>query len=265
MTKRALVALLGLLPLAAVAQETLNADQLIAKSIEARGGMAKLKSVQSMRSTIKMSAGPMEIPMVMEFKRPNKFRMDITFQGQSMVQAFDGKTGWGINPMSGYGGKGIAEPMTPDQIKQAEVQSDMDGALVDYKSKGHAVEYVGKEPVEGSDAYKLKVTLRNGDVQNIYLDAETFLEIKTTQKTKVRDTEIEGETIFGDFKEVDGLMLPHSIEAGAAGMPMRQKLSIEKIELNPAIDDARFVMPPKPVQAPAATPAAEPATAEPAK
>lgn len=258
MKKVGLVALMALLPLAGIAQEAMTVDQLIAKNIEARGGMAKLKSVQSMRSTIKMSAGPMEIPMVVEAKRPNKFRMDLTFQGQSMVQAYDGKSGWGINPMSGYGGKGGAEPMTPDQLIQAEQQSDMDGPLVDYKSKGHSVEYVGKETVEGSDAYKLKVTLKNSNVQYVFLDSETYLEIKTTQKTKMRDTEVDAETFFGDFKEVDGLVLAHSIESGAAGIPMRQKMTIEKVELNPAIDDTRFVMPPKPVEAKVETPAPTP-------
>ncbi len=262
MKKVGLVALMALLPLAGFAQEAMTADQLIAKNVEARGGIAKLKSVQSMRSTIKMAAGPMEIPMVLEAKRPNKFRMDITFQGQSMVQAYDGKTGWGINPMAGYGGKGGAEPMTPDQLIQAEQQSDMDGPLVDYKSKGHTVEYVGKETVEGSDAYKLKVTLKSSNVQYIFLDSETYLEIKATQKTKVRDTEVDAETFFGDFKEVDGLVFAHSIESGAAGIPMRQKMTIEKVELNPAIDDTRFVMPPKPVEAPVETPAPTPPAPE---
>jgi hypothetical protein len=105
------------------------------------------------------------------------------------------------------------------------------------------VEYAGKEDVEGTPAYKLKVTKKNGDVANVYLDAESYLEIKEAGKTKMRGQEIEGETTFGDFKTVDGLVFPFSIEQKAKGMPAGMTMTISKIEVNPTVEGARFSMP----------------------
>ena len=137
--------------------------------------------------------------------------------------------------------------------KELDNQADIDGPLVDYKAKGHQVELVGKEKVEGSDAWKLKVTLKNGDVQHIYLDADSYLEIRNESKRTIRGSETELENTIGDYKEVGGLLWPHSIQSGAKGRPEKQSFAFESIEVNPTIDDARFKMP-----APAAKPAEAP-------
>lgn len=224
-------------------------DQILAKHYEAKGGLAKMKAVQSMRTTVKMVGGPMDIPMVIESKRPASVRVDVTVQGMTITSAFDGKSGWSINPMQSA--KKEPEPMTPEQLREMEVQADMDGPLVDWKAKGHKVELQGTEPVEGSPAYKIKVMLKNGNEMTMFLDTESFLDVMHVSKRKVRDSEIEAETVFGDYKEVEGLMVPHSIEAGAKGMPQRQKITLEKLELNIPIEDARFKLPAKPAPAPA--------------
>jgi hypothetical protein len=114
---------------------------------------------------------------------------------------------------------------------------------VDYKSKGHAIELVGKAPVEGADAFKLKVTKKNGNIEYDYLDTETYLLVKTEGKVRRRGTEMEGETTFSDYKDVDGYMQPFSMESGAKEMPQKQKLSFSKIELNVPLDDTRFAVP----------------------
>lgn len=250
MIRPALLALL-LAPPALVAQAP-NLDQILAKNVEAKGGMAKMQAVKTMRVTAKMTGGPMEIPLVIEQKRPAFLRVDITLQGMSMIQAYDGKTGWSINPFNPASTKKEAEPMTPDELRQAEQQADLDGPLVDWKGKGHKVELMGREAVEGSDAYKLKLSLKNGDITYIYLDTDNFLEVKHSSKRKVRDTEIEAESVFGDYKEVGGLMIAHSIEAGAKGMPQKQKITIQKVEFDVPMDDSRFVMPKKAEAAPGA-------------
>jgi outer membrane lipoprotein-sorting protein len=216
-------------------------DEIIAKNLQAKGGLQKLKAVQTARMAGTMTVGPgMEAPFVIEFKRPNQMRLDFTLQGMTGTQAYDGKTGWMLMPFSG---RKDPEPMPTEALKQAEEQADFDGPLVDYQAKGHKVELVGKEKVEGSDAYKLKVTLKNGDIRYIYLDADQYLEIKVDGKTTIRGTEIENSTSIGDYKEVGGLMLPHAMESTQAGSPQSQKMTIEKIELNVPIDDARFKMP----------------------
>jgi outer membrane lipoprotein-sorting protein len=237
---------LGLAALAftASAAPAQSVDELIAKNLEARGGLDKLKAVQTMRLSGKMTMGPgMEAPITLELKRPNSIRMEFTFQGNTGVQAYDGKGGWSINPFSG---KKEAEPMSAEDLKEIEEQADMDGPLVDYKAKGHSVELVGKESLEGSEVYKLKITLKGGDVRHQYLDAESFLTIREESRRNVRGSEVEVESTVGDYKEVGGLLIPHSIQNGAKGRPEKQNIIVEKVELNPSVDDARFKMPEAP-------------------
>src|SRR6266446_694644 len=131
-----------------------SVDELIAKNIEAHGGLEKIKAVQSIRMTGKMTMGQgMEAPMVLEMKRPKAMRMEFTVQGMTVIQAYDGKTGWAVKP---FGGKKDPEPMNSEDLQEADENADIDGPLVDYKSKGYTVELIDKEKVEGSDAWKLK-------------------------------------------------------------------------------------------------------------
>ena len=239
MHKGMLAFALGLALASPAAAQTV--DEIIAKHVEALGGMQKLKSVKTVRMTGKMTVGPgIEAPIVMELKRPNSMRLDFTVQGMTGTQAYDGKIGWTFMP---FQGSKVAQQMADDELKMAAEQADIDGPLVDYKAKGNTVELLGKDKVEGADAYKLKVTLKNGVIRTMYIDAEHFLQVKEESKRTIRGTEIEGETILGDFKEVDGMMFPHSVDSGQKGNPQRQKIVVEKIELNVPIDDTRFKMP----------------------
>ena len=216
-------------------------DEIIAKNVQARGGMEKLKAVQSIKSTANMSMGPgMEAPGVLFQKRPALARLDFTVQGLTATQAYDGKGAWQIMPFTG---KKDAEPMSADETKEVEEMADLDGPLVDYKSKGHQVELLGKEKVEGTDAYKIKATLKNGDVQTIYIDADSFLEIQEETKRTVRGSEQLVESAIGDYKDVDGVLFPFAIESGVKGSQEKQKLTITKIELNVPVDDSVFKMP----------------------
>ena len=133
--------------------------------------------------------------------------------------------------------------MSADEKKDLEENADIDGPLVDYKSKGNKVELLGKDKLEGSDVYKLKATLKNGDVVTIYLDADSYLEVKEEVKRNVRGTDQEVESLLGDYKEVNGLMFPFSMENGIKGSQQKEKLTISKIELNIPVEDAMFKMP----------------------
>jgi outer membrane lipoprotein-sorting protein len=235
-------ALLLVAGLTGAALHAQTADDIINKHLQARGGKDKIKAVQAERMTGKMVMGQgMEAPVVMELARPNKLRMEFTIQGMTGVQAYDGKAGWSVMP---FMGKTDPEAMSADEIKQTENQADIDGPLMDYKEKGHQVELVGKEDVEGTPAYKLKVTKKNGDIVNIYIDADQYMQIKESGKVTIRGQEIESETTFGDFKPVDGVIYPFSIESKAKGAPGGMTLTISKIEVNPTLDASRFTMPP---------------------
>lgn len=218
-----------------------TADDIVAKNTQAKGGREKLKSVQSVRVTGRMTAGPgVEAPFTWEWKRPNKLRLEFTVQGMTGIQAYDGTTGWMVMP---FMGKTDPEKLPEEEQKLVEEQADFEGALVDYKEKGHQVELVGKETVEGTEAYKLKLTKKGGNVSYLFLDVESCLEFKEQGKRKVRGQEIEFETSLGDYKEVGGLVIAHSIESRPKGAPAGQVFTFEKIELDVTVDDARFKMP----------------------
>jgi hypothetical protein len=237
---------LGALALAAVVAGPAAAqtvDDLIAKNQDAQGGLARLKAMQSVRMTGKMTIGPgIDAPIVLEMKRPRQMRIDISVQGMTISQAYDGTTGWMINPMSG---RTDPEALPSDMLKLLDEQADMDGPLMDYKAKGNTVELQGVDKAEGADCYKLKVTLKNGDVRTLYIDKDSYLLVKQESKTMMRGSEQLGDTIVGDYKDVGGLIMAHSIDAGQAGQPARQKMTIDKIDVNIPIDDARFKMPVK--------------------
>jgi outer membrane lipoprotein-sorting protein len=238
---RKLLAGLALGALFAIPASAQNLDEILARNLKAKGGVEKIKSVNTVRTTGTMTVGPgIEVPFVMEQKRPSSMRMEITFQGMTIVQAYDGKTGWMLNPMQG---RKDPEPMPEDAMRQVDLQADIDGPLVDYKSKGTALELVGKEKIEGADAYKLKLTLKSGDTLFIYLDADQFLEVRMDAKMKIRGTDVESETTIGDYKDVGGMMIAHAMESAQKGAPQKQKMTIKKVEMNVAIDDARFKMP----------------------
>jgi len=237
-----------LLGTAAYAQ---TADELIAKNLDARGGKAKINAIKSAKVTGKMTAGPgMEAPFTWEWKRPNAFRMEFVVQGMTGVQASDGTTGWIFMP---FMGKKDPEKMSDEDMKNSADQADFEGPLVDYKAKGHTVEFVGKEDIEGTPAYKLKLTKKTGDVSYIYLDADSYLQIKEVGKMTVRGEEHEFEGSLGDYKEVDGVLMPFSMENKPKGAPAGQTITIEKIELNSSEPADRFSMPevkPAPAEAP---------------
>jgi len=216
-------------------------DEIIAKNVQARGGAEKLKGVQTVKSTATMTMGGMEIPGTMIQKRPTLMRAEFTVQGLTAVQAYDGKDAWQIMP---FMGKKDPELMSADEAKEIQDNADVDGPLMDYKNKGNQVELQGKEKIEGTDAYKLKVTLKNGDVQTLYLDADSFLEIKEVTKRTIRGTEQEVESSIGDYKEVNGILFPFAVESGVKGTDQKQKITISKVELNVPADDSIFKMPP---------------------
>src|SRR5947209_5383246 len=178
--------------LVAVAASAQTADEVIAKYVQAKGGREKLKAVQSVRMTGKMDIGNgAQAPFTMEMKRPNKVRTEFTLQGMTGTQAYDGTTGWMVMP---FMGKKDPEVMSADDLKGIDEQADFEGPLVDYKAKGHQVELLGKETVEGTPAWKLKLTKKNGDVSYVYLDADAYLEIKEEGKRTMRGQEVEFES-----------------------------------------------------------------------
>ena len=216
-----------------------TADELIAKNVQAHGG-DKMKAMKSVRMTGTMKMGPIEAPFTVSKVRPSNVRMEFTVQGMTGMQVYDGTTGWAVMP---FMGKTEPEKLAGDQLDDIKEEADFDGSMIDYKAKGNKVESLGKVTIEGTPAYKLKVTLKNGNEQTVYLDADNYLEIKTEGKRKIQGQEVEAETSIGNYKEVDGVLFATQIESHVKGREGAQTFTINKIEVNPTIDVATFAMP----------------------
>ena len=189
-----------------------TADELVAKNIQAKGGLDKIKAVQTYRMTGKLVAGGGFTGAVgQENLRPNLVRETFSFQGLTAVQAYDGTTGWQIQP---FGGRKDPQLMGEDDLPDLLIDSDFDGPLVDYKEKGNTVEYLGHDVVDGDDALRLKVTLKSGNIIYYYLDPDTFLEIRKETQEFVRGSVKETVTDLGSYKAVAGVMYPYSIASG---------------------------------------------------
>jgi hypothetical protein len=218
-----------------------SAEELINKNIEAKGGMDKIKAIQSVRMTGKLSAGGgFKAATVQENERPNRVRETVALQGMTAVTAYDGTTGWQVQP---FGGHKDPEFMGEDDLKDLLLDADFDGPLVDYKEKGNTVEFLGHDVVDGDDALRLKVTLKDGDIVYYYLDPDTFLEIRKEVQEFIRGSVRESVTEMGSYKPVKGVMYPFSISQGSKANPAQQSTTIEKIEVNVPIDKADFAVP----------------------
>jgi outer membrane lipoprotein-sorting protein len=221
----------------------LTVDEVIAKNIEARGGLEKIRAIKSFRCTGKIQFGSRNLQYKWMVMRPGMVRQEASFQGLTAVTAYDGKVGWRIQP---FQGRLDPEKMPEDNVKSLQLDADLEGPLVDYKTKGHKVEYLGTEDVDGTDAHKLKVTLKNGDIRYVFLDPDYFLEIRWLDQSRIRGAEQELETDLGNYEKVEGVYFPFSIEAGSKGGPKGQKITIEKVEVNPPLEDSLFHFPGSP-------------------
>jgi hypothetical protein len=215
-------------------------DEVIARNIEARGGLDKLQSVRSIRTTAKFTQGSFRADFRQENKRTDKVREEIIIQGMAQVQAYDGKTGWQISP---FGGRKDPELLSQDDLKSLAVDADMDGPLIQYKEKGHKAQLVGHDSMEGTDCFKIKLSMKNGDVRYYYLDTDSYLELKVEIQTTIRGALQESELYYGDYEQVNGIYYPFTVEQAQKGSSSRAQISVEKIEQNIPLEDAIFSMP----------------------
>ena len=233
----------------AIAAQT--AEELVSKNIEAKGGMAAIKAISSLRKTGKLETQGFALVILLRFdqKPQNLVRQSTSIEGMTQVKAYDGNEGWQIDP---FQGRRDPERMADDDTRSLVEGFDFYGPLVDYEKKGSKVEYLGHAMVDGDDALRLKVTLKNGDLFNYYLDPDTYLEIRVERQLFIRGSVHESYNNLGSYKKVNGVYFPFSMESGSPRNPgPGDKITFTKIEANVEIPDAEFKMP-----APAKTPAA---------
>ena len=220
-----------------------TADELAAKNVAAKGGADKLAALQSLRLSgkILVNGDTLQLGYVATVARPDSVRIEATLQGLTLVQAYDGAQGWKINP---FQGRKDPEKMSADDAKDlSEDAADFAGALVDYKAKGYRLDYLGTEDVDGTDAYKLRVTRANGDVTYVFLDPNYFLEIRTISRRIQHGVPKETVTDYGDYEQVNGVYFAFAQASGPNGSSDRQKLQFDKAEANAPTDGALFRFP----------------------
>ena len=268
----------------------LSAAEVITKNVAARGGLQAWRAVQTMSLSGKTGAGGNQratlqvptqgqitavtrkteqsplpsrrveevyLPFLMELARPHKMRFELQFAGQTALQVYDGVNGWKLRP---YLNRLEVEPYTADEMKVASIQSELDGPLVDYAAKGTRIESDGIEKVEGRDTYKLKLTLKSGDVTHVWVDAQTFLETKFEGQPRRLDGVYHPvEVYYRDYRNVNGLEIPFVLETrvlpvtktamGLRDTPVPpEKTLIDKVVINPKFDAGRFSKPETPTK-----------------
>lgn len=220
------LAAITLFPGSACAQ---SVDEVIASNIKARGGLEKISALRSSRTTGKLIIsslfGSFRAGYLQENKRPEKVRQELIVQGMARTQAYDGNIAWQISP---FGGRKDPELMAQDDSKGLVLDADIEGPLVNYKQKGHKAELVGHDSVEGTDCYKVKLTLKNGDVRYYFLDADSYLELKTETQSDIRGAIQYTETFYGDYEQVDGLYYPFAVETGKKEANLARNLPSRK-------------------------------------
>jgi len=257
--KRALVAS-GLLALAASLAfaadgpppGSLTAAQVVERNVAARGGLEAWRAVGSLTLAGEMDAGgklDSRLPFTLTLKRPNKSRLEIRFRDTAALQVYDGSQGWKLRP---FLNRDEVEPLSAVEARSAAAASELDGPLVDYARKGSKVELLAKEPVEGHQAYKLRLTLKGGEQMNLWVDASSFLELKIDGEPRRLDGRMHKVSVFyRDFKTVGGLKLPYTFETVVDGVKQTRKMSIQTVTLNPPVPELSFARP-QPVVAKAA-------------
>ncbi len=259
----------------------LSAAQIVDKHLAARGGLAAWRALQTLsmsgkldagtadsvaRSTAMARGGPgasakragataqaaqsagktaeaqqVQLPFRLEMKRPRKSRLEIDFAGKTAVRVYDGERGWKLRP---FLNREDAEPFTADEAKAESAKADLDGPLVDYAAKGTQVALEGTEPVDGRSAYKLKLTTKSGDVRHVWIDTQSFLDVKVEGTPRRMDGKMRRVFVYQrDFRAVKGLMMPFLDVSAIEGSPQTHRMVLESVTVNPAVDDARFAKP----------------------
>jgi hypothetical protein len=218
-----------------------TAEELVNKNIQAKGGLDKIKAAKTRLTVGKVKNARGRVAAFRQMNmRPDLVRQNLSLQGMTAVQAYDGSVGWQTQP---FRGRKDPELMGEDTLRNLLLAADFDGPLVDYAEKGNTVEYVGHDLVDGDDALRLKVTLKNGDIVYYYLDPDTYLEIHKEIQQFIRGSVRERMVDLGSYKPVDGVMYPFSISEGSRNNPGAQVITIQKIEVNVPFQDSDFALP----------------------
>jgi outer membrane lipoprotein-sorting protein len=206
-------------------------DEVINKHIAALGGKENLNKIQNVVMEGSLNLQGTEISLTLTQVHNKLNRQDITAMGMRNFEMMTDKEGWSYYPIRGMQ---KAEPKTADEVKESQSDLDIAGPLVDHAAKGHKVELLGKEDVDGTECYKIKATLAGGKEMTFFIDQASNLIIRTKNKVKANGQEMDVQTDLSDYKEVEGVKMPYSITVGFG------TILISSIKVNQTIPESAF-------------------------
>lgn len=227
-------------------------DDIVSRALLALGGAEHLRASQARLTVGKISFdGGGANPFTVEQKRPNRLHMEIYFPTGVLVRAYDGVQGWQASP---FAERRDPETMSVEDTRNIAEQAEFDDPLLDWRARGSRLELVGKEPLEGRGAYRIRVTARSGLVQELLIDSETHLRVGWEGARSVNGALMMLRSTFADYRTIAGIQFPFRISSRTQGNENHQEIVITRVELDTPIDDARFALPPKAAEKPPVSP-----------
>jgi hypothetical protein len=250
----------------------LSVDEILRRNATARGGIEQWNKLKTMvqigrieragevpgMATHATRAGHLApdanqiVGFRLELARPNKMRYELTYQGATAIQAFDGKEGFTVQP--GPSGA-VARPFSESQTRAAAEQLDLEGPLLGAATKGTVVRLEGTDTVHDRPAYKLSLKMKSGVTRHVWVDTETFLDVKIDGTRQIGDRAWPVETLFQDFRKVGSVQVPYQIETTVGGVHTMESVKLIKVVLNAPLEDTLFTLPRSPAPAASTTPA----------
>ena len=204
-------------------------DEIINKNLDAMGGKEKLSTLKTVKMTGSMSTQGIDIPITITKSHMTGMRMEFEVMGNSNYQTANAKQGWTYMPVRQMT---APEEMDAESYKSFSNQMDIQSPFLNYKEKGTSIELAGSEKVDGSDAYNLKMTYKNGRTANYFIDKKTNRLIKSSAKANVQGQEMDVETLFSDYKQnKDGYWFPYTVTS------MQGPIIFDSVETNMPVDE----------------------------
>jgi hypothetical protein len=222
----------------------LTAVEIAPRNLAARGGPDAWRKVETMvwAGHIESARAPVpSMPFKLEQKRPNSTRLEISAVGDKSVRVFNGVRGWKMSP--GHG-RQEAQPYDPRELKFAQAGHGIDGPLVDFAAKGSTVTLEGVDAVAGRQAYHLNVHLAAGGNEHVWVDTETYLELRYDRMAEgPAGSQRRVSVTYGDWRTVEGVRIPFLIATGGEPGTTPDKMKIETVLLNAPLAASTFENP----------------------